>query len=139
MRKRTIDMDGEKFVISPLTREQVEHYGKILNDGESTRLTVEKAYDALVCMSLNNAQGIYGVPDDQFTVENGVHQKAEANSTVALWTPQRLFREMDPELFFRVLPNAIFELTGLEVRKTAPQPGEPSATSPASPAVPVAA
>jgi hypothetical protein len=105
LRKRTVEFDGVKFVIAPLTLDQVEKYlqGEI-DQGNRGELTIKNS--DLICLSLNNALG----------------EQAEDGEK---WTPERCKKELDPKLFWHLLPDAIMDFTGLARVKQRLAAGEP--------------
>ena len=93
LRKRTVEFDGVSFLIAPLTLDQVEQYlGDDVNQNSRGEVTIKNA--DLICLSLNNALGEQAADGDK-------------------WTPARCKKELDPKLFWNLLPDAIMEFSGL--------------------------
>lgn len=103
MRTREVTVDQDKYTIAALTLEQVEQFIAPIEkpeDGQPTDDAKTRAYQ-LVCYGLNNA-----------------HKNGDPN-----WTKERVYKELDLVTFLK-LQQEILELSGL--RRTGPEPGEPS-------------
>jgi hypothetical protein len=120
MRKKQVEFDGEKFLISPLTLDQTDEYFKMrAPPGDSDEVRIEKGKNRqafLICTALNNAN-----PD-------------------AKWTPERCNKELDSDLFWNLLPTEILRFMGLKPVAESRDADEKSSTGPPqgeSPAVSV--
>jgi hypothetical protein len=110
MRKKNVEFDGASFTIGALTFQQVEDYTADQPSGERNEIIIKNA--DLICLGLNNA-----LPADA---------PAEAK-----WTPERCKKELDPVLFWRLLPEEIMKFSGLtpKLPDAKPKPGEVPAAS----------
>lgn len=118
MKTKTVDIEGQKFTIAPMTVAQVERYleeTESPDDKEKGKQFKLRTYD-LICCGLNNAR-----PN---VVQHGTPVDAE-------WTHERVRNELDWTTYM-TLQREILDYSGLKIVSRESGAGEAQAPVPAT-------